>query len=113
MPDAICTEVAAGGGLYLREAARLFPPRRQQRPVTIGCLVRWIRQGVRVPGGTWVRLEAVRLAGKWITSQPAIERFLAAQTPALADRPAAPQSSSGSRQAAVRAGQKLRELGIH
>ena len=83
MPETIYSEVAAGGGLYLREAARLFPPHQRQRPVTSGCLVRWILRGVRGPGGARVRLEAVRRAGKWATSQPAIERFRAAQRPPL------------------------------
>ena len=40
---------------------------------------RWIRTGVRV-GGKRVKLDAIRLGGKWITSEEAFERFQAALT---------------------------------
>ena len=36
---------------------------------------RWVTRGIRVKG-TLVRLEAVRVAGQWITSQEAYERFI-------------------------------------
>jgi hypothetical protein len=58
-------------------------------------------------------LEAARLAGRWLTSAPAIERFLAAQTPRL-DAPATPvpRSPGQRRRASERAAAELQRLGI-
>jgi len=36
--------------------------------VTASCLVRWIQKGVRIPGRTSVKLEAARLAGRYLTT---------------------------------------------
>ena len=52
--------------------------------------------GVKGPGGQRVKLEAARLAGKWITTPAAIGRFVEAQTPRPDDVPPprlAPQAS--------------------
>ena len=68
--------------LTLPEAARLLPPYRHGRPVSVSCVSRWIRHGLRTPHGQ-VRLEAFRLGRRWLTSIEALERFAAAQTPEL------------------------------
>jgi hypothetical protein len=54
----------------LVEAARLVPPGRGGRPTHLSTLLRWITRGVR-----GVRLEAVRLGGRWVTSKEALQRF--------------------------------------
>ena len=43
---------------------------------------RWVSKGVKGPDGDPVRLEAVKNGRGWCTSQAAVARFLAAQTPA-------------------------------
>ena len=48
-----------------------LPPGRGGRPIHPGTVLRWIRRGVR-----GLRLEAVRLGGRWLTSEEAVERFL-------------------------------------
>jgi hypothetical protein len=78
-------ELRLGYGRTLRQAAALLPATRRERPVTPSCLVRWVRDGVRGPGGRRVRLEATRLAGRWVTTPQAIARFSAAQTPDAGD----------------------------
>jgi hypothetical protein len=77
----ITSEIASGAGIYLAEAAKLFPRHRQNRPVSPSCLFRWATSGVRLDDGTRLRLEAARIAGKLVTSRGAIERFLQRQTP--------------------------------
>jgi hypothetical protein len=67
--------------ISLRIAAALLPPMRQGKPVTASCIQRWIRHGVLVASGEHVRLEAVRLGGRWLTSAEALYRFALAQTP--------------------------------
>jgi hypothetical protein len=72
-----------------------------------------MRDGVRLSDGRIVRLEAARLSGRWLTSGPAIERFLAAQTPAT-DTPAppTPRTPTARRRASERAAAELDKIGI-
>jgi hypothetical protein len=107
-------EIAQGHGKTLAQAARLFPSARQGRPVTLSCVIRWVLDGVRAPGGGRVRLEAARLAGRWITTSQAIARFIQAQTPDLdaqADSPT-PRTPSVRRKASERAAAELEKVGI-
>jgi hypothetical protein len=100
----VAAEVAAGQGLRLVQAARRFPAFRRKRagdqpdaplgdprPVSPATVWRWITDGVRVPDSeTVVRLEAVRTPCGWLTSEPAIVRFLAAITPQSANTTQSP-----------------------
>jgi hypothetical protein len=66
--------------LNLAQAAARLPGHRDNarlHPVTIQ---RWILAGIRAPGGRLVRLEAVRVGSRWLTSAEAIDRFAAALT---------------------------------
>lgn len=100
--------------LSLIAAARRLPPGRRGRPVTLSCVFRWITDGVKLPSGDVVRLEAVRLGGRWITSVEALERFAARQTPDMSSRPApTPTPPPATRQrAAAKAGAKLERMGL-
>jgi hypothetical protein len=51
------------------------------------------------------------LAGRWLTSEPAIERFLAAQTPPLDTSPA-PRTPARRRRASEKAAAELERIGI-
>jgi hypothetical protein len=83
LTDQLLSEIEAGQGETLKQAALRVPPVRQGRPVTLSCLLRWVTLGVPGPDGGRVKLEAGRLAGKWITTAAALRRFVAAQTPSL------------------------------
>ena len=61
--------------------ARLVRLEETSRPVHAVTILRWITRGVRVRGQT-VKLEALRLGGRWVTSRPALDRFLARLTAA-------------------------------
>jgi hypothetical protein len=65
----------------LAEACRLVPPGRGGAKTHLSTLLRWILRGVRAPGGGLVRLEALRLGGRWVTSREALQRFAEALTP--------------------------------
>jgi hypothetical protein len=97
--------------LSLSQAARRVPPFRGDRPVSVSCVLRWILDGVRTPHGK-VRLEGVRLGGRWVTSVEALERFAATQTPDLGDRPPLPRTPTARRHASQRAAEELQKLGI-
>src|SRR4051794_2581017 len=73
--------------ISLSDAARLLPRGRRGRPVSISCLLRWIITGARLPSGERVRLEGLRLGGRWVTSMQAIQRFAIRLTPQLDDTP--------------------------
>jgi hypothetical protein len=111
-PD-VAAEIIAGHGRSLSQAARLFPSYRMARPVAPSTVYRWIADGVQAPDGSRVRLEAVRLGGRWLTSTQAIERFIASQTPSL-EAVAGPTRRTPTQRAkgAERAGRELEKVGI-
>jgi hypothetical protein len=76
-------EVLDGHGVSLIQAARTFPPSRRTSPVNSSTIFRWIASGIRLPDGRRLRLEGVRLGGRWLTSKQALDRFITAQTPNL------------------------------
>jgi hypothetical protein len=97
------------------QGARLLPSYRQGRPVNSSTLWRWARKGVRLPDGTRVYLEVVRLAGRWLTSVEALRRFVAAQTPATgAAMPPVetPRTATNCRRRSERAAEELTRMGI-
>lgn len=99
--------------LSLAQAARRFPSYRAGRPVNPSTIWRWCRQGVRVPGVGVVRLECVRVSGRWLTSEEAISRFVAAQTPpADAEARPTPRTPPQRRKASERAARELDRIGI-
>jgi hypothetical protein len=101
------------GTLSLLQAAKLLPPGRRGKPVTLSCVLRWVLQGVKGPGGTIIRLEAARLGGRWITSREALERFSQALTPSFGDEPKATPRTPGRRaRSSQKAAEKLEKLGI-
>lgn len=109
IPADITDEILAGGGLSLAQAARRFPPYRGDRPVNPSTVFRWITVGIRFADGQRIRLDAVRLGGRWLTSGQALARFMAAQTPQAEGKPARPVQAN---RRAARAAEQLDRLGI-
>jgi len=56
--------------------------------VTFPTVLRWVQQGAPSPAGRKIHLEAVRLGGRWMTSQAAIQRFAERLTPRPEEVPA-------------------------
>jgi hypothetical protein len=113
LSDQLLEEIEAGQGETLTTAARGVPRTRLNKPVSLSCLLRWILDGVAGPDGGKVRLEAARLAGKWITTPGAIRRFVEAQTPRTNLEPGAlPRSVAQRRRAGEHAAQELERAGI-
>jgi hypothetical protein len=76
------------------QAARLIPPSRQDRPVSPSCIWRWHRVGVTTTDGRRVKLEAVWLVNRLVTSEQAVQRFIAALQPTNAPPPDTADSRS-------------------
>jgi Protein of unknown function (DUF1580) len=108
LPANLLTETLLG----MAEAARRLPPFRLGRPVAPATVWRWCMQGVRLADGTRLRLECIRLGGRWLTSTEALERFVAAQTPERGQPEQLPQTTPAKRaRRSERAAAELERMG--
>jgi hypothetical protein len=111
-PSPLLAEVLAGEGKSLVQIARRCPPGRGVGPhVNAATLWRWCRHGVRLPDGRRVYLEALRVAGRWVTSEQALERFIASQQAVTEPASATPPTPAQRQRAAERAGAELEARG--
>jgi len=103
--------------ISLAEACRLVPPGRGGRRTHLSTILRWIQKGAKAPGGAVVRLEGLRVGGRWLTSREALQRFAVRLTPRLGDAPApdsppGPRTPRQRRWASERAATELKKAGI-
>lgn len=63
-------------------AAKLLPGSRANSHLDSATIWRWITKGARSASGGVVRLEAVRVGSRWLTSAAAVKRFVVALTAA-------------------------------
>jgi hypothetical protein len=99
--------------ITLTQAARLIPPARRGKRTHLSTILRWILDGAKAPNGTVVKLEGVRLGGRWLTTKQALQRFAEALTPDLnAERAQPPRSPTARHRASERAEVELTKLGI-
>jgi hypothetical protein len=89
-------EVLSGAARSFAQVARLVPPGRGGKATCPATIWRWFKGGVRVADGRRVRLEALKIGGRYVTSEGALLRFLAAQQ---GDAPAGGQAPPTSRSA--------------
>jgi hypothetical protein len=96
----------------LADLARRVKSHRREGTITAQCCWRWATVGVQGVDGTVVKLEAVRLAGRFLTSWPAFLRFLEAQThPPVRPPVVAPRSPGKRRRTGARAAEDLATAG--
>jgi hypothetical protein len=95
------------------QAARRLPPFREGRPVSASTLFRWATKGVRLSDGSTLRLEAIRIGGRWLTSTEALDRFVRRQTPDFTGISTSDLRTPGQRnRASERAAAELEAAGI-
>jgi site-specific recombinase XerD len=83
------------------------------KPVSFSCVLRWIQRGIPGPDRQRVKLEGVRVGGRWLTSREALARWAERLTPRLDGEPApVPRTPSQRRKAAERAERELDEARI-
>jgi hypothetical protein len=98
--------------ISLADAAKLVPPGRRGKRTHLSTVLRWVLRGARGPSSERVKLEAVRLGGRWLTSAEALQRFAERLTPRL-DGEVRPIRSVGARERAnIRAERELARIGI-
>lgn len=61
--------------ISLSQAAARFPGHRGAKRLHPATLTRWILNGVKAVDGHRVKLEAIRLGARWLTSEAALQRF--------------------------------------
>lgn len=76
-------EIQRGDGLSLAAAGRQYPGHRGRPAIAPSTIFRWATAGVKT-GGATVKLEALRLGSRWVTTKGALARFAAALTAAAA-----------------------------
>jgi hypothetical protein len=81
--------------ISLTQAAARFPGHRGAERLHPATLTRWILRGVKALDGRRVKLEALRVGSRWLTSEPALQRFADALS-------APPASSTPTRSPTVR-----------
>jgi hypothetical protein len=97
----------------LTQAARLLPPGRHGRPVSLSCIIRWVLTGATGPSGERVRVEALRLGGRWLTSREALQRFAERLTPRPDGKVQPASRGPGNRRRdSERAAAELEQLGV-
>lgn len=68
--------------ISLSEAASRFPGQRGADRLHPATLTRWILKGAKGVNGQRVKLEALRMGSRWLTSEAALVRFANALHPA-------------------------------
>jgi len=106
--DRILTEQPIG----MSAAARLMGSFRNNRGCHPSTIVRWCHPGVRLPDGRLVALEHIKVAGRLMTSRPAILRFIAAQQVHSIETIESPRTSAERRRAQCQAKSQLEEMGV-
>ena len=110
----VMTEVLGGQGKSLAQALRGVPAARGADRLSPSTGSRWASQGVRLPDGRRVKLEAVRIGSRLLTTDAAVARFLAALNgdPPATTAAAEPRGPGQRRRASEAAGRRLAELGV-
>jgi hypothetical protein len=98
----VLAEIQSGEGLSLSAAGRLFPGHRGGKSVDPSTVFRWVTKGTRAADGQAVKLEAVRVGTRWLTSRAAVTRFVTALTAASGPTPAATTAPTSRTPAARR-----------
>lgn len=83
------------GFISMKDAAEMYGRKTHKSTPTRHAL-----HGVKLPDGTVVRLEAIRVSGALVTSRAAVLRFFAAQNPPTDAPVPAPTPAQQSRRAA-------------
>ena len=95
--------------ITLSQAASRYPGHRGARRLHPATLTRWILRGVLALDGGRIRLEAIRVGCRWLTSEGALARFATALgTPGV---PVPVRSPADRTTASEDAEKRLRDMG--
>jgi hypothetical protein len=111
----LLAEIEAGEGLGIAATGRLFPAYRGKGKVNPATVWRWVMKGQKSKRGAVVKLEAVRVGGRWLTTRSAVARFVTTLTEMEELEPVSPhariRSPAERRRASERAARYLEAHG--
>ena len=111
--ESLVERILSEGPIGMSAAARLYGSFRGGRPTHPTTPTRHHLRGVTLPDGRVVRLEAVRIAGRLMTSRAAVARFITVQQPDESPTVSpVPRSPSARRLASDAAADQLARAGI-
>ena len=110
--DVILSEILGGDSLSLPAAAKLIPGRGTAPHIKHTTVWRWVTMGTKTAGDRVVKLEAVRLGSRWLTSKAAVLRFVKSLTAgAHVAEPQPERTDAARRRAAEAAARRLAAAG--
>lgn len=92
----LVNRIITEGPIGMSAAARLLGEFRAGKATHPSTVSRWASVGVQLSSGQTVRLEAVRISGRLMTSRAAIIRFVAAQNGTDESNPVAPPADDST-----------------
>jgi hypothetical protein len=111
----VVKEIIDGDSLTTSQAARLRPAHRGDGRANPSSIWRLMRDGVRGPAGTIVKLESAKFGNTWLTSRAALARFMMAlsgqSTSPDAEQPAPTRTTTARQKSSQRASAKLAAMG--
>jgi len=110
----VLREIQAGDRVSLTQFGQRFPAAKgAEGTVNSSTVFRWVTRGVVGPNGDRIKLEAVRIGGRWLTSEAATNRWIIAMTPGGSTNTVEPPRSPAARtRASENAGRQLEAMGI-
>ena len=97
----------------LADGAKIVPPARRGKRTHFTTLLRWVLKGAKGPDGRLIKLEALCVGGRWMTSKEALQRFALALTPRLdGNEWPAPRTPGQRRRDDERAAKELESRGM-
>lgn len=98
----------------LTALAKRLPGSRREGNLSSQAVWRWVVRGIKLPDGRVVKLEVLRIAGRYLSSAAALRRFAEAQNDQMEPMPlpASVRSASKRQREDSRAEQLLQQAGI-
>lgn len=66
----------------LSDVRSRFPGARNNAVLHLATMIRWCTRGIRQPDGSRVRLRAIRVGSRWLTTSEWVDEFIAVLTTA-------------------------------
>jgi ATP:corrinoid adenosyltransferase len=111
----VLSEIQTGSGISLSTTSKMFPNHRGKGTADPSTVFRWVTKGTKTMVGKFVKLEAVRVGGRWLTSKEAVVRFVAAltsaATPTASNNPNTNPRNSARQKESEEAAKLLEQMG--
>jgi len=105
-------DIFTGSTLTIHQACQVLPRGRNNSRPHFATVLSWIKRGRKAPDGTLVKLKALYISSKWVTTREDLVRFFERLTPSAEQTPLPISSPSARNKAAEQAAKEVDEKGI-